>query len=152
MALSRDKRWRHDEIKGGNHNFIIAFMLVQKLLKIDFCLIAQLPSTNPCTKPMGFFRQEEEEKKNQNKNNSFSASLKRAEKPKKNQNKNNSFSALLKRAEKPKIRTRTIAFPLRWSVRKSQLEILCLFAKQNRTYGFSAFTSKTYCILVQIYS
>ena len=57
-------------------------MLLQNLLKIEFCLIAQLPSTNPCTKPMGFFRQEEEEKKNQNKNNSFSASLKRAEKPK----------------------------------------------------------------------
>ena len=63
-------------------------MLLQNLLKIEFCLIAQLPSTNPCTKPMGFFRQEEEEeeeKKNQNKNNSFSASLKRAEKPKKSE-------------------------------------------------------------------
>ena len=84
------------------HNFIIAAMLVQNLIKIELCLIAKVFHTLSLYKTYGILRQEEEEKKkNQNKSNSFSASLKRAEKPKKNQNKNKSFSASPKRAEKP---------------------------------------------------
>ena len=77
-AMSHDTRWRHDCVTTLDTSSPMALCILQILGKTKFVQWPKWTSENPCTKFMGFWRQEE--KKNQNKSNTFSAALEAAEK------------------------------------------------------------------------
>ena len=99
-AMSRDTRWRHDCVTTLGTTSPMALCICQILAKTKFVQWPKWRSENPCTKSMGFWRQEEEEKKNQNKSNTFSAALEAAEKLKKKTEQKESLFRCARKSQK----------------------------------------------------